>query len=449
MRRVINLWLFATAVLAVDCRSARAEFPALSKALNAPMTKIAEDLTGKSVLVSLQEPHLENVPWRFCSAVETEVVAQLLGHKIQAVDDDTDERFRWLARAEKKSVSRWKKEPIFDVLLVGQFKLRQSSLALTLSAYTPDENAPIAERQIIFKPADADLKANTPTTNQKVLAFVRARLGKQIGNGDCWTAPNEAYKSFGCKRFGIYDWGRELTQGEAILPGDIVQFEKVRLKGKVHRGKGVNLRHHSAVVSDIKGPNVIGVLHQNYGRGDSKKKVSASTFHLNEAIEGTVAFYRPWRDGSDASSFAEADAENVQRIATPVVDRSGRINLLKTIDPKLDAIKVRGIWESWDGPLTCHKESFAKLQIPVDVPKSYILRARIKPPVWDGRLCLSCCSLNVNGRQCLLNMDGYGGKTTGLGMIDGKKEKKNETTQKLELRMLAHRKTRRSTSRFV
>jgi hypothetical protein len=111
--------------------------------------------------------------------------------------------------------------------------------------------------------------------------------------------------------------------------------------------------------------------------------------------------------------------------AKPVIDARGRINLLMTIDPPRDAIC--GIWQVDQSALTCHKERYARLQIPVDIPDSYVLRATVKRIFGVDTLAFV---LVVDGRQVLLAMDGYGGDVAGLGLVDGKKQNNNETTMR-------------------
>ena len=83
---------------------AKAEFPALESAFGSDLSTFAAELQGKTVLVSLDESLKLNVHWRLAAAIETEIVAQLLGNNIDAVDDDADHRFAWLAQSQTKTV---------------------------------------------------------------------------------------------------------------------------------------------------------------------------------------------------------------------------------------------------------------------------------------------------------------------------------------------------------
>ena len=48
-------------------------------------------------------------------------------------------------------------------------------------------------------------------TIEKIVAFVKTNKGKQVGNGECWTLANEAFKAAEAKRpagKGLRVWGR-------------------------------------------------------------------------------------------------------------------------------------------------------------------------------------------------------------------------------------------------
>src|SRR5690606_10456517 len=100
-------------------------------------------------------------------------------------------------------------------------------------------------------------------------------------------------------------------------------------------------------------------------------------------------------------------------------------NLLRMIDPQLDC--VQGIWHAFDGPLKPVRDSYSKLQIPSDLPDSYTLHLRVRREARDDVFGLG---LVVGGHQTLLAIDAYGGETTGLHRLDGKRAKDNESTRK-------------------
>jgi hypothetical protein len=134
-----------------------------------------------------------------------------------------------------------------------------------------------------------------PPLNQRVLDFALEARGKQVGNGECWTLADRALANARAQRpgtggLGRYDFGRRLGRGEALLPGDIMQFEKARFE---HRGSGgtswQSLPRHTAIVYRVSGTRVT-VLHQNVG---GKRTVQVSVINLAERTQGTVQVYRP------------------------------------------------------------------------------------------------------------------------------------------------------------
>jgi hypothetical protein len=133
-----------------------------------------------------------------------------------------------------------------------------------------------------------------PLLNQQVLAFARQNLGRKVGNGECWTLAADAITAAGGERPRDYVHGRELRPGETVLPGDIMQFESVRLESR--KGwRTLGSPHHTAVVQSVSGPKTYSVLHQNFGGGEEGKKVQAITINLAELTSGTVKIYRPRR----------------------------------------------------------------------------------------------------------------------------------------------------------
>jgi hypothetical protein len=67
--------------------------------------------------------------------------------------------------------------------------------------------------------------------NDKVLAFVNARMGQTVGRGECWDVAQEALDSNGADWTRPTQFGIELNPAEdAILPGDIIQFKSVKLR---------------------------------------------------------------------------------------------------------------------------------------------------------------------------------------------------------------------------
>jgi len=140
--------------------------------------------------------------------------------------------------------------------------------------------------------AGADGKDSVPELNQKVLAFATSNLGKQVGNGECWTLADEALAAAGAQRphqggYGALEFGRELKPNESLLPGDVLQFTKTKLVSK--SGSWVEMALHTAIVAGVKGTKV-DVLHQNWS---DQRRVTRFRFDLSELTEGKVQRFRP------------------------------------------------------------------------------------------------------------------------------------------------------------
>jgi hypothetical protein len=141
------------------------------------------------------------------------------------------------------------------------------------------------------RPAVAD------TINQRVVRFARAHLGRQVGDGECWTLADQALRFAGARRpgrrgYGTYVFGRRIP-ATGLLPGDILQMERVRFE---HRGAGgrrswQEFGHHTAIVVQVRGTELT-ILHQNF---NGSRAVQRTTIDLDDRVRGSVVFYRPQR----------------------------------------------------------------------------------------------------------------------------------------------------------
>ncbi len=122
----------------------------------------------------------------------------------------------------------------------------------------------------------------------KLVAFCKSNLKKQVGNGECWTLADEAFKSCGLERPNGENrvWGRLLDlKKEKIEAGDIIEYRNARFSDGSRTGA-----NHTAVV--IKGGQreKAVIAEQNWG---GSKTVRESTFDAGNLIEGEVMVYRP------------------------------------------------------------------------------------------------------------------------------------------------------------
>ena len=146
-----------------------------------------------------------------------------------------------------------------------------------------------------------------PTLNRKVLAFAKANLGQQVGDGQCAVLAQAALEAAGAKNFDSlgptgpgadYVWGRLVateTPGShptgGIKPGDILQFSNVQIVKSFQNGSTMTMTatHHTAIVEKVSG-TTITVLQQNY---NGILQVGEGQIELDGLQQGTIRAYRP------------------------------------------------------------------------------------------------------------------------------------------------------------
>ncbi len=145
---------------------------------------------------------------------------------------------------------------------------------------------------------DAYAQATLPVINQQIIHYVDGVIGKQVNRGECWDLADEALTKSGAKfdkstEKTLYIFGEEYNPGrENILPGDIVQFEKVTVKYQEgNRIMTESYAHHTAIVYEVLNNREIRLAHQNTSR--TGKKVGISTLNLENVQKGKMFFYRP------------------------------------------------------------------------------------------------------------------------------------------------------------
>lgn len=419
------LLLVAWLSMAAICR---AEYPALQSAMRPAVTALGKSLEGHSALVAVRDTTNHAWPWRLRGAIQSEVVAQLRSQGIEASDAELEPAMAWLSRGTEplssSDLRRGREALTTDHLVAGQLQRDGNSLLLRLIVLRRDSERALTTQSVRLAANDVVLIKNIPELNQKVISYLRERVGTTIGDGQCWTPASEAVKYAGGKRTGTYMLGREMADHEALMPGDILQMEQAKflsIDGKRRAG----MSHHTAIVDEIVQPNVVRILQQNFGRGEKAQTLTTFTLHLDELRSGTLV---PFRPADDTASLPWRISPRRRSPPQVVKDAAGRIDLLKTVDPSLDS--VRGIWHRWEGPLTVPMERYAQLQIPVDAPPAYVIDAEVTRANGEE---LFGFGLIVGGRQVLLLIDGLGGEITGLHRLDGKRANANASTRKGKL----------------
>jgi len=139
-----------------------------------------------------------------------------------------------------------------------------------------------------------------PDLNAKVIQYVNQNMGKKVDRGECWDLAagalaysNAYFDRSSMKTVTIY--GRKLNpQKDEILPGDMIQFEKVKMKwteGNRMFTSYLGMPNHTAIVYKVNSPGDYEIAHQN--AGDWGKKVGVNNFRLDRVTGGKMKFYRP------------------------------------------------------------------------------------------------------------------------------------------------------------
>lgn len=129
-----------------------------------------------------------------------------------------------------------------------------------------------------------------PEINRKVLDFALGQMGRQVGNGECWTLAAEALKVAGAQRPNGYVFGRLLASSETALPGDIIQFTNCRFEERsAWRTRWIVAPHHTAIIFSVDQGQAV-VVQQN---ADNIRRVQKTNMNLSSLVSGSYKIYRP------------------------------------------------------------------------------------------------------------------------------------------------------------
>lgn len=132
-----------------------------------------------------------------------------------------------------------------------------------------------------------------PALNQRIIVLVRQQIGKTVGRGECWDLAAMALNQTGANWDKRYNFGRQVDpEKECVYPGDLIQFEGVKIK--YTKGTAVfteTMEHHTAVVYEVKAKGSYVLAHQN--TGTSGRKVGLSDLDLKNVIKGKYYVFRP------------------------------------------------------------------------------------------------------------------------------------------------------------
>lgn len=400
--------------------SARADFVELEHFLEAPAQALAEKAGKRKVVVVVRNGAKRMDPWNIAQAAGLELTAALRRRGIDAIRAAGDTRFDALEGVDRP-FSAQQAQALKDAdrqALVGIEWVSSKKPRIKITAFAADASAPIWSDGLDVPDNVLSLEKNLPPINRAVAEAARKTLGTRVRDGDCTHLPEECLKAAGAGKRGIYRWGRELGPREPWLPGDILQIERTSIKVA---GGSRGFDHHTAIVDKVR-KDAVTVLQQNaYPLG---RVVQRETWPF-AGIRGYVSAYRPWT-WPDQTPYPPACP--LRWTAAPAPAKGGspnRIDLLKTLDPRLD--RVRGIWFfEKDGRLRSPCEFEARLQVPLAPPKSYVLRMAVERLQGSEQFGIGVV---VGGRQTMISIDNSNSQFTGLHNLDGKPAGGNETTK--------------------
>lgn len=135
-----------------------------------------------------------------------------------------------------------------------------------------------------------------PPMNREIVGFVKSKLGKKTGTGQCWDLAAAALRSVNAVWDGQYVYGRKLDpEKECIYPGDIIQFEGVLIEYAKDGGWWQEeMGHHTAIIYQVNGPGNYELAHQNFG--PSGKKAGITHLEIKNITKGIFMIYRPGKE---------------------------------------------------------------------------------------------------------------------------------------------------------
>lgn len=137
-----------------------------------------------------------------------------------------------------------------------------------------------------------DCNEDLPLNNQ-IISFVKSKIKKTVGSGECWDLAAEALNLVKAKWDGEFEFGRKIDYTkDCVYPGDIVQFKDIHLK-YIENGENYEelMEHHTAIIYEVKGQGEYILAHQN--TAFTGRKVGKSSFNLKNISQGTITIFRP------------------------------------------------------------------------------------------------------------------------------------------------------------
>ena len=132
----------------------------------------------------------------------------------------------------------------------------------------------------LFISANSAFGQELPPLNKKIIDYVTTVIGKKVDRGECWDLANRALTDNNADWDGEYKYGRRIDpKKDIVMPGDIIQFENVKVVYKKDNTTTTEMMpHHTAIVYKVISTGVYELAHQN--TGFSGRKVGLSEFNL-------------------------------------------------------------------------------------------------------------------------------------------------------------------------
>ena len=132
-----------------------------------------------------------------------------------------------------------------------------------------------------------------PTLNSDIISYVKSVIGQKVDLVECWDLAYQALNRADATWDGQYQYGKRLNPAtDTIYPGDIIQFENVKIK----YSEGLTthtetMAHHTAIIYEVLNKGHYRIAHQN--TGFSGRKVGLSELQLKHVVRGKLFIYRP------------------------------------------------------------------------------------------------------------------------------------------------------------
>lgn len=169
--------------------------------------------------------------------------------------------------------------PALFVFTLPACSEKSKPLSTTVSATTPAAK--------VTKTTNTASAGSSSARRAAIVAFCRKNSGRKVGDGQCWTLANEAFKATGAKRVNgqLRVWGRQLNlRTESPLPGDILEMDRSRFSDGTYTPS-----NHTVVIVGVHSPTLLRISEQNMGGSRVKER----DLDISGLRSGRIYIYRP------------------------------------------------------------------------------------------------------------------------------------------------------------